>query len=889
MRDGRAGVRGARESKVRAVRNVARVALVFVLVAVVAVGGLLAWVFGRALPQTSGSLTVPGLTAKVSVLRDTAGITQIYAANPDDLFFAQGFVHASERMWQMEVWRRIGEGRLSELFGSDGLDKDLAIRTMGWRQAGVADYAAASPATKRALDQYAAGVNAWLAQNKGKLSFPFVVAAVNSGVGGLGGYDPEPWTGVDSTTFVKLQAWGLGANLDTEILKATVDAKLGRADITDLLTPGYQPDMPVIVNAANGTATSVPVGSTGGAAPVTTTAASPAPAADTASTSVGSDLAAFAATAASINALSGLGSASGGINHPGIGSNNWVVAPSKSATGTALLANDPHLGISMPSVWFMDGLHCETVSEACPFDVVGVSFPGTPGVVLGHNARIAWGFTNVNPDVQDLFVETPDPADPNRYLYKGQSLAYETRDETISIAGEAPRKLTVRTTVHGPVISDLYADLKSSGKVYALRWTALAETDGALDTFMALDVAGTFAQFRDAFRTFGAPSQNVVYADVDGNIGLQVPGRIPVRPAGAKGDRPVDGASGANDWTGYVPYDQLPSLYNPPTGIIVTANNEVVDATYPYFLGSSFDAGWRAKRIRELLDQAAANGGVTQAEFAKIQMDTKLERARGVSPTLLAATPATADGRAVQDLVRGWDETCGMDSRGCAAFEVTNFRLQRGLFEPWLGSQIGNYIGTDASNTALRVALANPASPLWDDPNTATVETRESRAAAALDGAGGDLRATLGDPARWAWGSLHRVTFKEITLGEAGRAYLDAFLNAGPFAVNGAADAVNNTIPTEGAWYADSADPSAKPGTLFDAFATDVMPSYRFTIDMGKPDAATIVQTTGQSGNPFDRHYGDLIDDWIAGRTVPLPFTRAAVDGATVSTLELRP
>ncbi len=259
----------------------------------------------------------------------------------------------------------------------------------------------------------------------------------------------------------------------------------------------------------------------------------------------------------------------------------------------------------------MNGLHCQAVSSACPYDVAGVSFPGVPGVVLGHNARIAWGATNVGPDVQDLFAETVDPANPADYLYKGKSVPFTTRAETIKVAGGDPVNLTVRATVHGPVVTDV-TDLKGSSTPYALEWTALTEPDGILDSFLAIDRAGTFQQFRDALRTYGAPSQNFVYADVDGNIGYQMPGRIPIRPAGDTGEVPVDGASGAHDWLGYIPFDKLPSMENPPAGLIVTANNAVVGSAYPYFISREWDdPGWRAARIRQLLDADVAKGGVT--------------------------------------------------------------------------------------------------------------------------------------------------------------------------------------------------------------------------------------------------------------------------------------
>ena len=867
------------------------VLLVVVLIAVITAGGVLTWVGARALPQTSGTLHVAGLSAPVTVYRDAAGVAQIVADSPDDLFFAQGFVHASERMWQMEVFRHIGSGRLAELFGKSQLDTDRFIRTLGWRQAAERDLAAAPADVRRALDRYAAGVNAWIAEQHGKMPLAFVIAGLQSGAGGgLGGYTPEPWQPVDSVVFGKVQAWSLGGNLDAEIFRILSDARLGNPALTDALAPALGTDGPVIV--PTGAAGSFGAGSKLPPASVTgpgTAAAAPAAVSTSVTPAAAAGLLRLDAIASGIGALAGFGTADTAFGHPGVGSNDWVVAPSKSATGHALLANDPHLGIQMPSIWYMNGLHCRSVSAACPYDVEGVSFPGVPAVILGHNARIAWGVTNVGPDVEDLFIETPDPKNAANYLYKGVSQPFITRQETIKVAGGDPVTITVRETVHGPILSDVNADLKATGTLYALRWTATAEPDGLLESFFRLDTAGSFDEFRAALRTYGAPAQNFVYADIEGNIGYQMPGRIPVRPKGDLGDRPVDGASGAHDWTGWIPFDDLPGFFNPPDGIIVTANNAAVDARYPYFIGRDWDPGWRATRIRQLLDEAAKNGGVTLADLSRIQTDTRVLRADDVIPALLAARPTTADGRVVQDLIRSWDRRCDIDSRGCSAYEVTEWRLMRAVFDPWLGVLAPRYVGSDQSKVALRAFLADPKAVFWDDPSTPAVETLDGRLAGALDAAGSDLRAALGDPSRWAWGRLHRTTFQEQTLGKSGIGPLEAYFDMGPYGAPGTSDAVNNITTTFGAWYPDPKDPNAKPGTLFDAFAASTIPSYRLTIDMGNLDGARIIQTTGQSGNPLDRHYGDLIADWLAGRTVPFPFTPDAIRRGAATTLILAP
>ena len=508
----------------------------------------------------AGTLHVPGLAASVEVIRDETGIAHVYADTPDDLFFAQGFVHASERMWQMEVFRHIGAGRVSELFGASEIDTDRFIRTLGWRRAAERDLAALDAGTVRVLQRYADGVNAWLAQSAGQKNLAFVVTGVKAGKGGgLAGYDPEPWTPLDTVTFGKLQAWSLGGNYDAELFRLLADARLGDPALTDLLVPGYPDGAPTI------TQTKDLVAAPAARAPGAPSVAATGPGAaldDRAAAGFGR----LAAIGDGIAALAGFDTGGSALGHPGVGSNNWVVAPGKSATGHALLANDPHLGVQMPSIWYMNALHCRTVSTACPYDVAGVSFPSAPGVILGHNARIAWGATNTGPDVQDLFVESPDPANPANYLYKGESVPFETRTETIAVAGGDPVTLTVRETVHGPVLSDVVPELADTGRLYAFRWTALAEPDGLMGAFLKVNVASSFDEFRAAFADYVAPAQNFVYADVDGNIGLQVPGRIPVRPAGDDGRRPVDGSSGDHDWTGYVPYAELPALYNPPDG-----------------------------------------------------------------------------------------------------------------------------------------------------------------------------------------------------------------------------------------------------------------------------------------------------------------------------------
>ena len=872
----------------RIVRGAIVLALVAMLVVVIAVVGLLAVVTGRALPQETGTAQVPGLSASVSVVRDAAGIAHISADTTHDLFFAQGYLHASERMWQMEVWRHISAGRLAELFGESQLDTDRFIRALGWRVAAQRDLDAVSPATRAVLDAYTAGVNAWLDGHRDSLGLAFLVS----------GDMPEPWTDLDTVAWGKVQAWNLGGNFNSEVFRYLADAALGDPARTDELFPAYRQDAQVI------TPTGLP-GSGGAGAKVTAVARPGETAAMTASASP-SALAAVAtkpldaAQSAAWRSvarlgqaalqIAGLDAADGLASDHGIGSNNWVVAPSMSATGGALLANDPHLGISMPSIWYMNGLHCRTVSDACPYDVAGVSFPGVPGVVLGHNARIAWGATNIDPDVEDLVIETVDPANPANYLHLGKSIPFQVRHEQIKVKGGSSVDLEVRSTMHGPILNGVDEQLAAAPPM-AIRWSANIGPDRTLEAILGLNTAANFDDFRASLALYSAPAQNFVYADVDGHIGYQFPGYVPIRSNPKdRGDRPVRGDDGSGEWTGRIPYDDLPWQLDPPNGWIVSANNAAVDDRYPYFVAQEWDPGYRAERIIDLLTTYRADG-LTVEEFGKIQFDSSPLRARDIVPFLEAATPSTEDGATIASRISGWDGSCETDSMGCAAWNAWEYRVLRDIFDDDLGSSLArDYVGSPFSWVFLGQLLEDPTNRWWDDTATPNLmERADDIASRAMDEAGAELRAAIGSPDRWSWGRLHTATFREATLGQSGIGPLEWYFNDGPHAVPGMAGAINNTYYHFTAAYPDPDDPDYRPVGINHVFDMTNMPSYRLTINMSDLDGARIVITTGQAGNPFDRHYNDQIDLWGSGRTVPLPFTADAIEAAAVSTLTLSP
>ena len=872
----------------------------------------------RGWPETSGTLVVAGLEGPATVVRDAHGIIQITADSPHDLFLAQGYVHAQERMWQMEMSRRIGAGRLAELFGKGQVDTDRYIRTLGWRAAAQRDLDALSLESKAILQAYADGVNAWISDHNGRLSTPFVVAGVLSGRYDIGGFELEPWTPLDTTTWQKVQAWSLGGNVDSEIFRLLADARLGDPELTDSLFPAYDATAPVITptDAMGNGAAVAEVGSTeaGSTNPGTASlrAAGAGSAADAAGPGLREDdveaLLALAHRGGSLAALAGLDGGGGLVGGHGVGSNNWVVSGAHTASGKPVLANDPHLGFGNPSVWIMNGLHCRSIGPACPWNVVGVTFPGAPAVILGHNGRIAWGATNVNPDTQDLFLETVDPADPTRYLFRDESVPFEVRHESIKVAGGTAVEFDVRSTRHGVVLSDVDDRLKD-GPVLAMRWTTTAEVDLALETFFKLDLASSFDEFRAAFDGYGSPSQNFIYADVDGNIGYVLPGLIPMRDKAAvtggcpvedascflrwaTGERVRDGASGSAEWTGYVPREELPWQLNPASGRIVSANNAPVDNRYGFWLGNEYDPGYRAARIAERLGELE-EGAATAEDMRDIQMDTRVGRAAEVIPLLISfvPTPATPEGRDLWTSLTRWDNQCDVDSIGCTAYATIELALMRAIFDDELGPLAREYVGSTMSWEALIEVLGQPSSPWWQTAGSPAGNAPKPAGilSAVIDQTAANLTEAYGEASTWTWGRLHQIQFREATLGTSGIPPLEWYFNSSSRPIAGADGAIDNNYYRVQRAYADPYDPGYEPPSDVEVFGVTNGPSYRFTIDMNDIEGARIIITTGQSGNPGDPHYGDLIPLWADGGTIPLPFSPATVQASAAQTLTLTP
>ena len=816
-------------------------------------------------PQTTGTLQVRGLQAPVDVYRDPMGVPSIYASNLHDLFFAQGYVHAQERFWQMDFWRHVGSGRLSEMFGKSQLDTDKFLRTMGWREVAEKEYRQLSPQSKAILDAYAEGVNAYIAHRKPTaLSLEYVIlkGVLNRG------YQIEPWTPVDSLVWGKAMAWDLRGNIAAEIGRAVLLKHLTPEQVATLFPP-YPQDEPTIVTQPY--------------------RGSEAPGGETPSAAAARDLpdSTWLTLADHFRAVDALIGETG----MGVGSNSWVVSGNLTDTGKPYLANDPHLGIQMPSIWFQMSLHCQPVNAACPFSVGGFSFAGVPGIIIGHNDRIAWGFTNVGPDVMDLFIEKINPNNPMQYEYQGKWVDFETRQETIKVAGGEPVTITVRISRHGPIISDTYGPLKDAVDpkkhpeatpfkdrvgitlpehyAIALAWTALTPST-PFDAIWGMNTAKNWKEFRAAAFKFYVPAQNLVYADVDGNIGYQMPGLIPVRKSG-DGRLPVPGWSGEYDWVGYLPMEKLPYTFNPPEGYIVTANNRVPPWDYPYLIATDWTYGFRAKRILEMLKNAPPK--IDKAYLEAMQFDAYNLNAAKQVPILLGLS-MDDDLAAVRDhFLAQWDGRNDADSQAAAVFA---YFWQNLLLDTFKDDLPKAYWPTGGEHwmEVMRNLDDDPQNFFWDDKTTPPTESRNDIFLRAWKETVEEMRHKYGkDMAKWPrWGDLHVAIFENQTLGKSGIGPIEAMFNRGPVPTSGGKGLVNAT-----GW---------KVGK---SFAVYWLPSMRMIVDMSNLDASLTVHTTGESGHAYHPHYADMMMMWATGKYYPMWWSEQAVKAHAAAHLHLEP
>lgn len=790
----------------------------------------------RPLPKTKGAVQVPGLQGRVQVLRDRWGVPHIYAATNRDLFMAQGYVHAQDRLWQMEMHRRLGHGQLAELFGPIALTSDRFIRVLGFSRVARAEVETLDDDTREALQSYVDGVNAFLDSARGNLPVEFLLLR----------HRPRRWEIPDVLVWSKIMALNLSENWTGEVLRARLVAALG-AERAGQLEPQYPDDQPL----------SVPEGAHYTVA-------------------LAEEALRLASGAAAFTGPSGMGQ----------GSNGWVVGGSRSATGKPLLSNDPHLGITMPSLWY------EVHLEGGDYAVTGASLPGIPSIVIGHNARIAWGVTNAMTDVQDLYIERFHPDDPLRYEWKGEWQQAELVREEIIVKGQKePVVEEVRVTRHGPVVSPLVPEgsdlLSGSSSEYtvskpttdnrqpttglALRWTAL-EPSRINRSALMLNKARDWDEFRAALADWNVPAQNFVYADVDGHYGYALGGDIPVR-AQDDGRLPMPGWNGEHEWVGFIPAAEMPHSLDPEEGFAATANNRIVGPRYPYHLSSEWLNGYRVLRIRELLEATPRHD--TQS-FVRIQHDRRslpgLEFV-ALAPRLPAETPLQT---AARDALAHWNGDLTPECVGGTIYASLRYHLQRctlselgdprefvvglGTFASLPGAF---YLGRSLPGILRRIREG-------DDGWLGEGRTWDGVLAEAWQLALDELCEQLGpNVSEWQYGRVHSLTLRHV-LGSAPA--LAKIFNRGPWPTGGDLDTVcmGNQVR----------DTTAGP--------VYIAPSYRQICDTSDWDKSCSILPTGQSGQPGSRHYADMARPWRIGGSHPMLWSRAAVEAETVATLMLQ-
>jgi len=813
----------------------------------VGLAGLSWYALRRSVPRLDGQWRLAGLGAPVEILFDRYGVPHVYARDAEDAWFAVGFLHGRERLWQMELYRRASGGRLSEILGPSTVRVDKRFIGLGLRRAATDEWQTATPLVRAALEKYSRGVNAAVAE-MGRWRRPPEFLAL--------GIEPEPWTPVDSLSVARVMSWRLAENRWGELVRGRLTGAIGAAEANRLM--GTWPvGAPTIVDAVS---------------PVTPASAPhdrqphavASPGADRPFASRGLDEPPLPPGLAWLD----VGTRAGG-------SNSWVVAGARSVTGRPLLANDPHLAVEMPSIWY------EVHVVAAGLDVTGVTIPSLPFVVIGHNARLAWGLTNAGIDVQDFYVEDVDMT-KRQYQYRGQWLPLLSTTVEIGVRGQQrPTAYEYFSTRHGPLLYteaewETPPDLAAlKGRVtprpLALRWETRGETAGG---FAAINRAANWTEFLAGVRRFAAPSQNFVYADVEGHIGYATSGRLP-GGTGGDGGTPSRGWTGEQDWIGTVPVERLPAVLDPPSGQIVTANAEI-DPRWPGVMTRDWTAPFRTMRIAELLRGRTT---LDQAALSAIQMDVRATAGDPILAAVEAAAKAPGyakaglDAHVGIDRLRLWDRQ--VDGRPVVMlYEAFVRALWRRIFADELDASVFNALfeyGASERYVGLYAVIDDPASRWWDD--IATVDRRESRDDIVLLAAADaviDLRMKFGKESNWAWDRVHSVTFRHA-LGAGGFA-LDRFFSRGP-------------VPQKGdSWtVSKSSVNDREPYNVID------LASYRQVVDVGNWDRSLAVNTTGQSGHPVSPHYFDQNALWSTGRYRTVPFSRAAVEKARVNRMLLTP
>lgn len=790
-----------------------RVVLAVIVLMLAVAGGGYVWLRGS-LPRLDGTVAVAGLSNRVNIVRDRNAIPHIIGKTAADTAFGLGFAHAQDRLWQMEMNRRVGAGRLSEIFGDRTVGTDRFLRTLGVYKAAETAYTHLTAEAKTSFDAYAAGVNAYLETRSGPLPVEFLVFR----------HKPEPWKPTDSLVWLKMMAWDLGGNWRDELLRLRMSRQLTPQQISELYPPypGERPkELPDFASLYRG----LEVESLWAEAPM------PLP--------------------------------------EGTGSNNWVVNGDHAATGKPLLANDPHLGLAAPAIWYFAHL------SNADGNVIGASLPGVPGIILGRNDRIAWGFTNTGPDTQDLYIEKIDPEDPNRYLTPDGSRPFDIREETIRVKGGDDIKLRVRSTRHGPVISDAHGRSREAvdeRHVLAFAWTALLDQDMTPNALPAVGRAGNWAEFVDAARSFHAPQQNMVYADVDGNIGFYAPGLVPIRRADneAKGMVPVPGWSAKYDWIGFIPFEDLPHSHNPDVGKLFTANHKIVPPGYPYHITFDWAAPYRAQRIDKLLNGRTAH---SLDSFKRMQGDVQSVMVADFVPLLLRTKPADENSGSALEMLRQWNMAMDADRPEPLVFAAWLRELTRSVYADELAGLFRDYWGLRPLFMYNVLRDHNGQARWCDDVATTETETCDERLSESLSAALADLSERYGaDMEKWRWGDAHF-------------AHSDHRPFSGQPIIG---DLFDIKVPSGGGTYTVNVGRFSITDTAH-PYANVHAPSLRAIYDLSDPNRSIFIHSTGQSGNRLSPYYASFVEAWRNIEYVPMTTKPSDFEAGAIGTLVLQP
>ncbi len=753
--------------------------IVIGLVIVVAITLLgLNWFIANSKPQLEGELGLTSLEQPVTVTRDEEGVPHIEAQSDADLYRAQGFVQAQDRLFQMDLARRQASGELSEVVGEAALSTDQFFLTFSLRDAAEKSYEGYSAEAKQVLEWYAEGVNDFIthAKEEGQLSYEFTLL----------GYEPEPWTPVDSLTIGKYMAYDLGGNWSTLAIRHWALQNLEEDKAKELFIT-YPQDDPAILEANKQTKVQV-----GAEFPLEV------------------------------------------MPHPFNGSNNWVVSGDKTASGQPLLADDPHLGLSTPSIWYQ--MHLQSPEQ----NVSGVIFAGIPGIILGHNDDVAWGVTNVGPDVQDLYIEKPNPDNPYQFSYDGEWEDAEVRSYEIAVKDQDPVPFEVVVTRHGPVISNILYEESDPEAVFSMQWTALEPTQ-ELQAILEMNKSSNWEQFESALEQFHAPAQNFVFAAKDGTIAYKANGRLPLRKQG-DGQLPVPGDSSEYGWDGYVPYDELPTTVNPEEGFIATANNQVVDDSYPYHITDFWAQSYRYERIAEVLRE---NDSLTVQDMMDLQMDQQNLQARRFLEQMLSSLEATETGADYEDLIaemRGWNQVDDKDLMQPLVFHKWMKKLPDVLFEEDIPEDIYDMMPGKANITDQMLQLyADGKTSAWVEEAGGVDAWLEQAFLEMME----EMKEKHGsDYMEWNWGDEHLLTFDHPLSGAS--PILARFLNPDPIPIGGSG------ITTQAAAFNEQGEVTHGA-------------SWRFVADLTDLSSAYHIVGPGQSGHMKSDWLHSQVDDWAEG------------------------